>query len=153
MIDDYAHHPTEIRATLAAARNTGRRVVAVFQPHRYSRTKHLLDDLADSFSDADRVVLTDIYSALEPPIPGITTDVVAERIRRAAGDKVTVIRDLMAVPGYLLGVTRPGDVVVTLGAGNIRRAGEAFMAMMATTPALVAHVTPPRAADWPPGQD
>lgn len=153
MIDDYAHHPTEIRATLAAARNTGRRVVAVFQPHRYSRTKHLLDDLADSFGDADRVVLTDIYSALEPPIPGITIDVVADRIRRAAGDKVTVIRDLMAVPGYLLGVTRPGDVVVTLGAGNIRRAGEAFLSMMATTPALVAHVTSPRATDGPPGQD
>lgn len=153
VIDDYAHHPTEIQATLAAARNTGRRVIAVFQPHRYSRTKHLLDDLSNSFSDADRVVLTDIYAALEQPIPGITTDVVADRIRRAAGDKVTVIRDLMAVPGYLLGVTKPGDVVVTLGAGNIRQAGEGFLSVLGQAPALVAHLTPPSATEWPSGQD
>ncbi len=80
VIDDYAHHPTEIRATLTALRNVGRRIIAVFQPHRYTRTKHLLDELAASFEHADHVVLTDIYSALEPPIPGVTVDVLRGRV-------------------------------------------------------------------------
>lgn len=153
VIDDYAHHPTEIRATLAAVHNMGRRVIAVFQPHRYSRTKHLLDDLATSFEHADHIVLTDIYSALEPPIPGVTIDVLAERIRRAEGDKVTVVRDVAAVPGYLLAAARPGDIVLTLGAGNIRQAGEGFLSVLGTAPALVAHLRPPAAADAASGRD
>lgn len=147
VIDDYAHHPTEIRATLAAVRNLKRRVVAVFQPHRYTRTKHLLHELASSFGDADQVVLTEIYAALEPPIPGVTIDLLAEQMRSACGDKVALVRDLDAVPGFLLAATRPGDVVVTIGAGNVRRAGEAFLALAAPTPALVAHLTPSAAPD------
>ncbi len=153
VIDDYAHHPTEIQATLAAVQNLKRRVIAVFQPHRYSRTKHLLDELASSFGDADHVVLTEIYAALEPPIPGVTVDVLAERIRAVIGDKVTVVRDLDAVPGYLLAATRPGDVVVTMGAGDVRRAGEAFFSVIGKAPALVAHLVPPAAADAALGRD
>lgn len=143
VIDDYAHHPTEIRATLAAVRNLRRRrIVAVFQPHRYTRTKLLLHELAASFGDADLVVLTDIYAALEPPIPGVTIDVLAEQMRAVAGDKVALVRDLDAVPGFLLAATRPGDVVVTIGAGDVRRAGEAFLTLARSAPALVAHLTP-----------
>lgn len=153
VIDDYAHHPTEIRATLSAVHNMGRRVIAIFQPHRYSRTKHLLDELATSFGHADHVVLTDIYSALEPPIPGITVEVLADRIRAVEGDKVTVVRDVAAVPGYLAAMTRPGDVVITLGAGNIRQASEGFLSVLGTEPALVAHLTPPRTADAASGRD
>lgn len=153
VIDDYAHHPTEIQATLAAVQNLKRRVIAVFQPHRYSRTKHLLDELASSFGDADHVVLTEIYAALEPPIPGVTVDVLAERIRAVIGDKVTVVRDLDAVPGYLLAATRAGDVVVTMGAGDVRRAGEAFFSVIGKAPALVAHLVPPAAADAALGRD
>lgn len=153
VIDDYAHHPTEIRATLTALRNVGRRIIAVFQPHRYTRTKHLLDELAASFEHADHVVLTDIYSALEPPIPGVTVDVLAARLRDTAGDKVAVVRDVAAVPGYLLAVARPGDLVVTMGAGDVRRASEGFLSVMASAPTLVAHLTPPSRADSAPGQD
>src|SRR5690606_38559882 len=141
VIDDYAHHPTEIRATLAAVRNLRRRTVAVFQPHRYTRTKLLLLELAASFGDADLVDLTDIYAGMERPIPGVTLDVLAEQMRAVAGDKVALVRDLDAVPGFLLAATRPGDVVVTIGAGDVRRAGEAFLTLARSAPALVAHLT------------
>lgn len=141
IVDDYAHHPTEIRATLAAARNTGRRVVAVFQPHRFSRTRDLMDELAASFEDADCVVLTDIYSASEAPLPGVTTERLAREVRRREGDKVAVVRDIHAVAGFLLARTRPGDIVITLGAGDIRLAGEQFHRLLTTPAPLVAHLT------------
>lgn len=141
VVDDYAHHPTEIKATLDAAKHTGRRVVAVFQPHRYSRTRAMLDELAGSFRDADHVVLTDIYSASEKPLPGITTERLAQEVRKLEGDKVAVVHDKGAIPGYLLARTRPGDVVITLGAGDIRTAGEHFLNMLQTEAPLVAHVT------------
>jgi len=153
IIDDYAHHPTEIRATLAALRNMERRVVAVFQPHRYTRTKHLMDELAASFEDADAVVLTDIYAALEAPIPGVDVEVLARRVRAASGKPVAVVRDLDAVPGYLLAAVRPGDLVVTLGAGDVRRAGEGFLSLLAAAPAMAAHLTPPDRTDPGPVRD
>lgn len=143
VVDDYAHHPTEIRATLAAARQLGRRVVAVFQPHRYTRTRFLGDELAHSFADADCLVLTDIYAAAERPIPGVTIDRVFAATREAAGDKVSLVRDKEAIPGYLLATTRPGDLVITLGAGDVRRAGEQFLALLQADPALVAHLALP----------
>ncbi|MFS8524922.1 MAG: cyanophycin synthetase, partial [Limnochordales bacterium] len=153
IIDDYAHHPTEIRATLAALRNMERRVVAVFQPHRYTRTKHLMDELAASFEDADAVVLTDIYAALEAPIPGVDVEVLARRVRAASGKPVAVVRDLDAVPGYLLAAVRPGDLVVTLGAGDVRRAGEGLLSLLAAAPAMAAHLTPPDRTDPGPVRD
>lgn len=141
IVDDYAHHPTEIRATLAAARNTGRRVVAVFQPHRFSRTRDLMDELAASFEDADYVVLTDIYAASESPLPGVTTERLARAVREREGDKVAVVRDKGAVPAYLLARTRPGDIVITLGAGDIRCVGEQFQRLLTAPAPLVAHLT------------
>ncbi|REJ35576.1 MAG: UDP-N-acetylmuramate--L-alanine ligase [Bacillota bacterium] len=143
VVDDYAHHPTEVRATLAAARQLGRRVVAVFQPHRYTRTQFLGRELAQSFGDADCVVLTDIYAALERPIPGVTIDRLYEAARAVAGDKVILVRDKDAIPGFLLGLTRPGDLVITLGAGDVRRVAEQFLALLQADPAMVAHLTPP----------
>lgn len=143
VVDDYAHHPTEVRATLAAARQLGRRVVAVFQPHRYTRTQFLGQELAESFGDADRVVLTDIYAAQERPIPGVTIDRVYQAARAAAGEKVSLVRDKEAIPGFLLGITRPGDLVITLGAGDVRRVGEQFLTLLQADPAMVAHLTPP----------
>lgn len=124
VIDDYGHHPTEIRATLAAARNAyDRRIVAVFQPHRYSRTEDLLDEFTRCFEDADLVVVTDIYAAGEDPIDGISGAELAEAITRrhkgtvvfaAAGD---TLADEVAVK------VSSGDVVITLGAGDITRLG------------------------------
>lgn len=147
IVDDYAHHPTEIRVTLTAARNTGRRVIAVFQPHRYSRTKALLDELAASFGEADHIVLTDIYAAMEEPLPDMSTERVANALRKTEGDKLTVIRDKTAIAGYLLAHTRSGDVVVTMGAGDVRMVGEDLLSMLSIQAPLVAHVTGPTAVD------
>lgn len=131
VIDDYAHHPTELRATLAAARQAypDRRVVAVFQPHLPSRTRDFLADFAESFGDADLVVLTDIYLAREQPLEGVTGASLAALAadRRGAGC-VTYVNDKRALPARLAELTRPGDLVLTLGAGDIREAGELLLA-------------------------
>ena len=93
VIDDYGHHPTEIRATLAAARQCGfRKVHVIFQPHRYTRTQLLLDEFATAFRDADSVLVLDIYPASEPPIPGITGEMLANRIAEAGGRKHCMFR-------------------------------------------------------------
>jgi UDP-N-acetylmuramate--alanine ligase len=119
VVDDYGHHPTEIAAVLAAARATlGRRIVVGFQPHRYSRTARLLEEFGTCFGEADEIVLTDIYSAGEEPIDGVTSDRLAARIANA-GRVVHVARTLDDLVTTLLKVTRPGDVVITLGAGSI----------------------------------
>jgi UDP-N-acetylmuramate--alanine ligase len=120
VVDDYGHHPTEIAAVLAAARETlGRRLVVAFQPHRYSRTAQLFDAFGPSLAQADEIVLTDIYAAGEDPIPGATVDALAVAIRRGSGRPVTVARELDDVLAELLKVARPGDVLLTLGAGSI----------------------------------
>jgi UDP-N-acetylmuramate--alanine ligase len=129
VIDDYAHHPTEIRATLAAARQRypGRRLWAVWQPHTFSRTKLLLDDFAGSFALADRVIALDVYRSREAEDPAFTTAVVVERMRqpkaveqsKAVGQPLTVyIPSRREAADYLLELVRPDDVVLTLGAGN-----------------------------------
>ncbi|MGE5837151.1 MAG: UDP-N-acetylmuramate--L-alanine ligase [Acidobacteriota bacterium] len=119
IVDDYGHHPTEIAAVLRAARD-GRpaRIVAVFQPHRYSRTRDLLDEFGPALALADMVVLSDIYAAGEPPIPGINLDTLAAAVRGTVPDLHVVpnLDDAAAAIGRL---ARPGDVVVTLGAGSI----------------------------------
>ena len=120
VVDDYGHHPTEIAAVLAAARATlGRRIVVAFQPHRYSRTESQLQAFGPSLKDADEIVLTDIYAAGEEPIAGITVDVLADAIRRGSGRPVHVVPALDGVVAEVLKIVKPGDAVMTLGAGSI----------------------------------
>lgn len=122
VVDDYAHHPTEVQATLAAARERGGsgRVVAVFQPQRYSRTHWLMDQFAGAFGDADLLVLTRIYSPPgEQPIPGVTAEVLARRIEQRTGRSVILLSDKAEILEFLQGTVRPGDTVLTMGAGDI----------------------------------
>jgi UDP-N-acetylmuramate--alanine ligase len=120
VVDDYGHHPTEIAAVLAAARATlGRRLVVAFQPHRYTRTQRLMGAFGPSLRDADEIVLTDIYAASEEAIPGVTIDVLAEAVRIGSGRPVRVVKSLDGVIPALLEIVRPGDAVITLGAGSI----------------------------------
>ncbi len=120
VVDDYGHHPTEIAAVLAAARATlDRRIIVAFQPHRYSRTARLLEAFGPSFAEADEVVLTDIYAAGEDAVPGVTVEALGEAIARGSGRPVRVVRALDEVVTALMAIARPGDVVITLGAGSI----------------------------------
>jgi UDP-N-acetylmuramate--alanine ligase len=119
VVDDYGHHPTEIAAVIAAARaGIDRRLVVVFQPHRYTRTSQLLAEFVTALRAADEIVLTDIYAAGEPPIPGVTIDVLAGAVA-AAGARVTVVKALDDLPAAVSALARPGDLVITLGAGSI----------------------------------
>jgi len=132
VVDDYAHHPTEIRATLAAARRAypGRRIVAVFQPHLPSRTRDFRAEFADSFADADRVVLTDIFLSRESPLEGVTGAALAALTAdRRGADHVTYVADKAALPARLAEIVQSGDLVLTLGAGDIRAAGEGLLAL------------------------
>jgi UDP-N-acetylmuramate--alanine ligase len=120
VIDDYAHHPTEIAAVLVAARaSLGRRLVVAFQPHRYTRTRSLMDAFGPSLKEADEIVLTDVYAAGEDEIPGVTVDALADSIRNGSGRPVRVVRRLDDLVTALVSIARPGDAVITLGAGSI----------------------------------
>ena len=119
IVDDYGHHPTEIAAALAAAGGLHRRIVVAFQPHRYTRTARLMDAFGPALAGADHIVLTDIYAAGEEPIPGVTIDALAAAIRQSVSATVDVVARLDDVVPALLRVARPGDVVMTLGAGSI----------------------------------
>jgi UDP-N-acetylmuramate--alanine ligase len=122
VVEDYGHHPTEIKATLdGAKRGWERRLVAVFQPHRFTRTAHLLDDFARAFNQADVLLLTEIYPAGETPIPGVTGKGLYEEIVRFGHKDVHFEPDLGSLAGKLEGLVRPGDIVIVLGAGNINR--------------------------------
>jgi UDP-N-acetylmuramate--alanine ligase len=137
VVDDYGHHPTEIAAVLTAARATlGRRIVVAFQPHRYSRTKLLLDAFGPALKEADEIVLTDIYAAGEEPIADVTVEKLAEAIRAGSGRPVQLAKRLEEVIPAVVHIARPGDVVITLGAGSIgtlpRRLIEALNAQGAT---------------------
>jgi UDP-N-acetylmuramate--alanine ligase len=119
VVDDYGHHPTEIAAVIAAARaGINRRVVLVFQPHRYSRTRDLLDAFGDALAAADEVVLTDIYAAGEAPIPGITAEAIEAAVRRT-GTPIHLVKALDDVPIAVAALAQPNDLVITLGAGSI----------------------------------
>jgi len=123
LIDDYGHHPAEIRATLEAARGCNfSRILVLFQPHRYTRTKHLWDDFCSAFNQADMVVLMDIYAAGEPPIPGITGQALADAIRAAGHKNVVFHSSMQKGIEELLRAARPGDAILTIGAGNVSRA-------------------------------
>ncbi len=119
VVDDYGHHPTEIAAVIAAAKTLRRRIVVAFQPHRYSRTAALMAEFGPSLAGADVVILADIYSAGEDPIAGVTIDVLADRVRHSLGAPVRIARDLGEVVDLIATIARPGDVVLTLGAGSI----------------------------------
>jgi UDP-N-acetylmuramate--alanine ligase len=129
VIDDYAHHPTEIAATLAAASHgwPGKRVIAVFQPHLYSRTRDLLDDFARSFYDADTLVITDVYGAREEPIEGISGATLAERATAFGHRDVHYVADKAELPKYLLRLRSDDDLVITMGAGDIWLYGQTFL--------------------------
>ena len=123
VVDDYAHHPTEIRATLAAARAgwPDRRRVVVFQPHRYSRVQALAGEFHRCFTDADLLIVTDIYPAGEDPIPGVEAESLVEGIRATGHPRVEFLPDLETIPERLLKCTASGDLVLTLGAGTVGR--------------------------------
>jgi UDP-N-acetylmuramate--alanine ligase len=124
VIDDYGHHPTEIRATLAAARQCGyRRIHVIFQPHRYTRTQALMDQFATAFGDATTVFALDIYAASEAPIEGVTGEVLAERMREATEQYVRYTGSFAEAIEAVLGVAEEGDMILTLGAGNISQLG------------------------------
>jgi UDP-N-acetylmuramate--alanine ligase len=134
VIDDYGHHPTEIRATLAAVREGfGARTVVAFQPHRYSRTRALLEEFGRAFVQADRVIVTAIYAAGETPIPDIDGAAVADALVRHGHPAVSYEPRLDRVPYRLKELVLPGDVVITLGAGDIWKAGEEFLALTSKT--------------------
>jgi UDP-N-acetylmuramate--alanine ligase len=118
VVDDYGHHPTEIRAVLEAARTLNRRVLVAFQPHRFTRTAQLLPEFGPALAGADAVVLTDIYGAGEDPIPGATLEALADVVRHE-GMQLDVVPQLADVPDAIARLSRPGDVVITLGAGSI----------------------------------
>lgn len=131
VVDDYAHHPTEIEATLKAAKNTGyERVIAVFQPHRYTRTKHLMKEFSESFELVDHLIVTDIYSAGEKEIPGVDARELAKLAAQNLDLKVEFIASLEDIAVYLEKVIRPKDLVLTIGAGDVYRVGEMFIDRM-----------------------
>ncbi len=124
VIDDYGHHPTEIRATLAAAKQCGyRHVHVVFQPHRYTRTRDLMDEFASSFDDADSLYLIDIYPASEQPIEGVTTEALARRITERSGRSTFYAKSFQVAAIMAATEAQPGDMILTLGAGNVSQLG------------------------------
>jgi len=119
VIDDYGHHPTEIKATLRAARSCNpRKIYAIFQPHRYTRTQNLAGEFGSAFIDADEVILTDIYSAGERPINGVSSELIAESLKEN-GKKVVLIKKKEDIPDYIIDKVFPGDFILTIGAGDI----------------------------------
>ncbi|MGB2959661.1 MAG: UDP-N-acetylmuramate--L-alanine ligase [Bacteroidota bacterium] len=128
VIDDYAHHPTEIRATLEGAKaGWRRRVVCVFQPHLYSRTRDFYDDFGRSFFNADVLVITDVYPAREEPIQGVSGELVANAAKEFGHKQVHYVPDKKNVPDFLMSMKRQGDIIITMGAGDVWRYGEEFV--------------------------
>ena len=129
VVDDYAHHPTEINATLSAARSMGtHRVVCLFQPHRYTRTQLLADEFSRAFVCADKLILTDIYGAGEEPIPGVDGAFLTEKVKAATGQDVVYVATKDGLLNYLRENAKPRDLILTMGAGDIYKVGEAFVA-------------------------
>lgn len=132
VVDDYGHHPTEVKATLAAAKQGwDRRLVVLFQPHRYSRTRDLIEEFTHAFDQADLLFMTDIYAAGEAPIPGVSGAALADRIKAAGHQGVTFVEKKESLPDHVLPHLQPGDLVVTLGAGDIWKAGTGLLARLA----------------------
>jgi UDP-N-acetylmuramate--alanine ligase len=126
VVDDYGHHPTEIRSVMETAKLRGaQRIWAVFQPHRFTRTKFLMDDFARCFDGCERVYVLDIYPASEPPIPGITSERLVARMRELGFEPAHYAPSERAVIQEILAEARTGDLVLTIGAGSVWRVGEA----------------------------
>ena len=133
VIDDYGHHPAEIRATLEAARlGKFNRLLVLFQPHRFTRTQHLWDDFRRAFNQADLLVLIDIYAASEAAIPGITSEALANAILEAGHKNVHYFRSMQEAIEFLLREARAGDAILTIGAGNVSRASGELMVLLGT---------------------
>jgi UDP-N-acetylmuramate--alanine ligase len=132
VIDDYAHHPTEILATLAAAKNSsgGRRTVVVFQPHRYTRTLELMDEFALAFNNADVLYVLDIYAASETPIEGVTAEILTDNIKKYGHKNATYLGELEGAAKKVKEELLPGDLVITLGAGSITRLSEEIVEVL-----------------------
>ena len=131
VMDDYAHHPTEIKATLAALECLKfNRVIAIFQPHRYTRTKLLLDEFGRCFNSADYVIITDIYAASEEPIEGITGERVYDKIKEYAPDKEAIFLPKVEIIPHILKIIRPHDLIITLGAGDIVKISDELSAKL-----------------------
>ncbi len=133
IVDDYGHHPTEIRATLDAARLRGaKRLIAIFQPHRYTRTKFLMDELAGSLAGCDRVYVLDIYGASEAPIPGITSEALVKRMAELGIQNAKYAASEEQLLRGLAGEVKSGDLVLTIGAGSVWKIGEALAKELTT---------------------
>jgi len=128
VVDDYGHHPTEIQATLDSAHQCGfRRILVLFQPHRYTRTHHLMDEFGRAFHQAGNVFVMDIYAASEKPIEGVTSEALVERIRQFGHRGAEYVGTMDRGIDALLGVAREGDLILTLGAGSITQAGDRIL--------------------------
>ena len=129
VIDDYGHHPTEILATLSAAKNSsgGRRTVVVFQPHRYTRTQELMDEFALAFNNADVLFVLDIYAASERPIEGITAEVLTDNIKRYGHKNARYIGDIESAAAAVVPFIEEGDIIITLGAGTVTRLSDEIL--------------------------
>ncbi len=132
VVDDYGHHPTEIKATLAAAKigSAGRRIVVLFQPHRYSRTQDQMDEFARSFNNADVLFVTDIYAASEDPIEGVTAETLTDAIKRYGHKSAEYIGPLEGAAEALRDHLHEGDMLITLGAGSVYRVGEQVLGLL-----------------------
>jgi UDP-N-acetylmuramate--alanine ligase len=148
VIDDYGHHPTEIQATLDGARLCGfERIHVLFQPHRYTRTFHLMDEFARSFHQADTLFVTDIYAASEKPIDGVTAEALVERIRQFGHRNAEHVGSIDRGVENLLRVAREGDLVLTLGAGSVWQAGEKVLERLRSEEDRLRSGEGPRAGD------
>jgi len=132
VVDDYGHHPTEVRATLAAAKlgSGGRRIVVLFQPHRYTRTNDLMQEFARSFNNADILFITDIYAASEDPIEGVTSEALTNAIKRYGHKEASYIGGLENAATLLRDYVQPGDLVLTLGAGTVNRISDQLVGLL-----------------------
>jgi UDP-N-acetylmuramate--alanine ligase len=128
VIDDYGHHPTEIRATLESARLGGyRRILVLFQPHRYTRTSFLMDEFAGAFNQSDKLFLMDIYAASEKPIKGVSSETLADRVRDFGHRSVEHVGSMENGIDAIVETAAEGDVVLTLGAGSVSQAGDRIL--------------------------
>ncbi|MGA7381130.1 MAG: cyanophycin synthetase, partial [Terriglobales bacterium] len=133
VIDDYGHHPTEIRATLAAAKQCGfRKIHVIFQPHRYTRTRDLMKEFATAFGDADSLLILDIYAASEPPIEGITGEALARNIEDEGERPTHYAASFAEAAAEAVSAAHEGDMILTLGAGSVSQLGPMILAQLET---------------------
>src|SRR5271156_4639045 len=143
VIDDYGHHPTEVRATLAAARQCGfRKIHVVFQPHRYTRTQLLMDEFAHAFHDADTLFILDIYAASELPIEGITGEALAQHIQEIGKPEARYAASFAEATEAAVAAAQAGDMILTLGAGSVSQLGPMILEKLQTRPEMI--VSPPK---------